>query len=215
MPSIRSALAPVTRIAPTLASTIAFTASKTVSSPPIRITSPPLSARIFATSAMDSTVANRRAAVKTGRMQKRDVFGTPALREHGDERGRRDQDRRDRALPAPLGVPRGRPAQQSSAGDDPRVAVLHDERAVGQLAEPGRRVELRPRARCDAFRMQLGVDLVRATRRRVELVPGGTETDVVLAAAERTRTVTRGERCCLVEEEELRKAPGLHQRPPK
>ena len=60
--------------------------------------------------------------------------------------------------------------------------------------------------------MQQGVDRIRARESGVEPLPDRDKPAVVLAAAEGAGTVPRGEGGCLVEEEELGEAAGLHQR---
>jgi acetyl esterase len=64
----------------------------------------------------------------------------------------------------------------------------------------------------DTLDVELRIDRVRADRSRMDLPPRGAEAPVVLIAAKRARTMTRGEGRCLVEEEELREPPRLEQR---
>ena len=66
----------------------------------------------------------------------------------------------------------------------------------------------------DPLGMELEIDRVRTDRIAVTLSPDVTEADVVLATTEGTRTVTRGERGRLVQEEELGELARLEQRAP-
>ena len=65
--------------------------------------------------------------------------------------------------------------------------------------------------RVDALRVELRVDRVGAALVRMQLEPEGGEAVVVGAPAERARAMPGRERRRLVEKEELREAPGLHQ----
>ena len=143
------ASAPVTRIAPTFASTIALIASNTVASPAIRIRSPPFSARIFATSA----IARLSRFVRHRCQGSRDVEtalppGRQPLCQDGDQRRRRDQLRR--RGPPLAATPRSRLGVQRQdllRRRRPRAAVEQHERAVGQLAERCRCAGVAPGSR--------------------------------------------------------------------
>ena len=73
---------------------------------------------------------------------------------------------------------------------------------------------LRARFGRDALPVKSRIDRVRARVPWMKPRPDREETPVILAAAEGARTVSGGESRSLVEEEELGKAPGLHQRMP-
>src|SRR5918996_2621278 len=111
-------------------------------------------------------------------------------------------------------VARGRPPQQLRAAHEVWLAFLEHERAVGQVVEPGRVMALRARRGLEALAMELVVHRIRAAPLGVKRAPDLDEPVVVGAAAQRARTVARGERGRLVEEEQLREAAGLHQRRP-
>ncbi len=68
------------------------------------------------------------------------------------------------------------------------------------------------RAGIDSLTVELPVDGVRTRLLRMAPSPELPEANVVLAAAESARPVTRRECRCLVEEEELGEASGLQQR---
>src|SRR5215212_7691130 len=74
-------------------------------------------------------------------------------------------------------------------------------------------MELRARPRRDALRVEPSVDRVGAGLACVQPLPARDEAAVVVAPAESAGTVPGGERRRLVEEEELREAPGLLQGP--
>ncbi len=83
----------------------------------------------------------------------------PAGAQDGHERGRRD----DRRLLAggqrhALGVARRRPAGELPAVHEPRLAVAHDDGAVGEPGERRAVVALRARDRVVALAVQLEVD---------------------------------------------------------
>ncbi len=68
-----------------------------------------------------------------------------------------------------------------------------------------------PRPGVDPLGVEVQVDRVGTDRLAMALPPDVTEADVVLAPAERTRAVTRGERGRLVQEEQLREPARLQQ----
>jgi hypothetical protein len=102
--------------------------------------------------------------------------------------------------------------QELVADDEVGLALVEDERAVGQLVDRSLVVELRPGRGSNALSVQLCIDRVRADLAGVELAPDLGEANVVGATAERARAVPSGERRRLVEEEELGEATGLHER---
>ncbi len=66
----------------------------------------------------------------------------------------------------------------------------------------------------EALVVELGIDRVRPVAAGMQLVPQRREPVIVLAPAQRTRTVTGGKRGRLVEEEQLREPARRHQRMP-
>jgi hypothetical protein len=89
---------------------------------------------------------------------------------------------------------------------------VEHERAVGEVVELGFVVALGARAGLDALGVKPPVDRVRADFTGMQLGPELREADVVLPAAERAGPMPGGEGGRLVEEEELREAPGLQER---
>ena len=63
------------------------------------------------------------------------------------------------------------------------LAVLHDERAIGQIEQVRHVVTLRPRIAIHALAVKLGVDRVRAVLAWMKFAPDRDEAVVVLAAA--------------------------------
>src|SRR5262249_58608982 len=104
----------------------------------------------------------------------------------------------------------GRQAEKLIPEQEVRLAADKHESPVWQLVEPGVVEPLLP-GRREPLGMQLGVDRVGAALPGMELAPDLSEANVVLAAAQRTRPVSGGERRRLVEEEQLRELAGLHQ----
>ena len=90
---------------------------------------------------------------------------------------------------------------------------VHTQRAVGKLAEPCFVPATHPGAGSQALGVQLGVDCVGPGLPGMQLTPDLAEAYVVLAPAERAGAVPRGKCGGLVEEEQLREAARLHQRP--
>ena len=124
-------------------------------------------------------------------------------------RPRRRGDARRRSRPASS-------AGSSAAEHEPRLAVVQDERAVGQRRRTATRAAgAHACAGSTRSPWSCSVDRVGAGLARVELAPDRAEAVVVLAPAERARAMPGRERGRLVEEEELREPPGLEQRPPQ
>ena len=92
--------------------------------------------------------------------------------------------------------------------------VVEDERTAGEFLEWRAVMPLRARFGRDALPVKSRIDRVRVRVPWMKPRPDREETPVILAAAEGARTVSGGESRSLVEEEELGKAPGLHQRMP-
>jgi hypothetical protein len=132
----------------------------------------------------------------------------PAEAKHGDERGWRDHlgVRTARSANA-RHIPTRCPREELRAQHEMRGSASQDERTIGEIVERRVVVTLRARVGIDAFQVKLRVDRVGpAGPRELE------ETDVILAATERARTVPGGERRDLVEKEELGEPPRLQQR---
>ena len=90
--------------------------------------------------------------------------------------------------------------------------MLKHEGPVGKVGERCLVQASRTGARVDALDVELGVDRVGAVPAGMQTQPERYESVVVLPPAQGARPVAGGERSCLVEEEELREAAGLHQR---
>ena len=97
--------------------------------------------------------------------------------------------------------------------DEARLVVCEDERAVRELVEQRDVAALAACLPIDPLAMESFVDDICALLAHMELTPEVDEPVVVLAATERARPVTGCERRRLVEEEQLREAARLHERP--
>jgi hypothetical protein len=153
------------------------------------------------------------AITRRGRMQERDERFTVVAQQR-DERGWRD-DARIRASRSPQGlaVAIRRPTKELIADHEPRLAALEYERAVGQLVERGGVETALSRSWRDALPMELRIDRVGSALVFVERGPDFDQEVVVRAAAERAGPMPGRERRRLVQEEELREAARLHERP--
>jgi hypothetical protein len=138
----------------------------------------------------------------------------PAGPEYGDQRRRRQHEcmPSDGSRPA-LGIAAGRPPQQRAAEHQVRSRLEQDERPVRERVERRFMTELRCGTRNETLVLELGVDCVGAHLTGMQSAPEGGEANVVLAATEGAGAVSGGKRSRLVEEEELREAAGLQQRP--
>jgi hypothetical protein len=147
-------------------------------------------------------------------MQQRDQRLTVVAQQR-DERSWRDDPRiRMSRSPQGLAVTIRRPTKELIADHEPRLAALEYERAVGQLVERGGMETALSRSWRDALPMELRIDRVGSALVFVERGPDFDQEVVVRAAAERAGPVPGRERRRLVQEEELREATRLHERPP-
>lgn len=135
-------------------------------------------------------------SASAGRVEKRHR-AVPARAKDLQRRRRRDHVRLARTGYA-IGVPARRPSQQLLAQREPGLAVVQDERAVGQVAHA--------QMRSCALAVEPLVDVIRST-----LADDLHEAVVVLAAALGARPVAGCERGGLVEEEEARIPAGRHR----
>ena len=87
------------------------------------------------------------------------------------------------------------------------LAVVQDERAIGELVEGCFVMTLSLRARRDALGVELRVDRVGSDLAWMQVRPDRREADVVLASAQRARTMTGSERGRFVQEEQLGEPP--------
>ena len=157
----------------------------------------------------------RRIGLSLGGWVKQRNERLPAGAQHGDQRGRRDQQRLPLRAPRPaFRVARRRPSQQLRAEHEVRRVRLEDEGAVGKLVEWRLVAQLPACVRSNALGLELRVDRVGTDLTWVEVLPDRDEPRVVVAAAERTRAMAGGESSRLVEEEQLREAARLQQRAP-
>jgi hypothetical protein len=101
--------------------------------------------------------------------------------------------------------------QQFLPENQHRRPVLEDERSFREVVESRVMEAARATGRVPPFAVQPPVDRVGAAL-TVEVEPQRREPVVVLASALGARAVTGRERRRLVEEEELREAPGTHER---
>ncbi len=104
------------------------------------------------------------------------------------------------------------PVEEPSAPDQPRLAVLDDERSVGQAVVRRGVTTLPARRGIDPLAVQLLVHRVGTVLAWMQRAPDLDEAVVVGSATERTRAVSGCERGRLVEEEQLGEAAGLQQR---
>jgi len=138
----------------------------------------------------------------------------PARVQDRDEGGRCDQERLPQCRAGSVVcVARCGPAQQVWAEHEPGLALEQDERAVGEFVELSFVVALLARAGIDALGVELRVDRVGADLAGVQLAPDRNEALVVLAAAERARTMAGCEGGRFIEEEQLGEAAWLQERP--
>jgi hypothetical protein len=100
------------------------------------------------------------------------------------------------------------------AEHEPCRIRLHDEGPVREIVELDPMEPSIPCPGVDPLGVELEIDCIRTDGLAVPPSPDVTEVDVVLAPAERTGPVTRGERCRLVQEEQLRELARLQQRTP-
>jgi hypothetical protein len=112
-----------------------------------------------------------------------------------------------------LDVSRCGPSKQVCAENEGRTVALEDERAIREVVERCLVVSLFPRSGSDTLNVELRVDRVGSSPAGVELRPQRGEAAVVLSATKCARAVARGEGGRLVEQEELREAAWLQQRP--
>jgi hypothetical protein len=146
-------------------------------------------------------------------MQQRDEWLT-AVAQQLDERGWRDDPRLrpSRSLPGIAVAPR-RPTEKLVAENQPGLAALQHERAVGKFVERGGAENALSRSWRDALPMELRIDRVGSALVVVERRPDFDQEVIVGAAAERAGPVPGREGRRLVEEEELREAARLQKRP--
>ena len=104
------------------------------------------------------------------------------------------------------------PAEKPSAADQPGLAILDDERSIGQVVVRRGVTTLTARRWIDTFAVQLLVDRVGTALAWMQRAPDPDEAVVVGSATERARAMSGCERGRLVEEEELGEAAGLQQR---
>src|SRR5262245_23431530 len=101
-------------------------------------------------------------------MEERDD-GTPVLREHVDERRGCDEARRSAGARSTRRVSGCRPTEDLAAADEPGLALVEDERAVGEIVE-SRIVQASRSIRREPLLVQLRVDVVGP--RRASMVRG-------------------------------------------
>ena len=135
----------------------------------------------------------------------------PSRRQHGNERRRREHSRgasaatsgrRNRRASIGAAPPRGRGRRSRRRPTNAPSGRV----SKGASCRRCRRASPSTRSACSRRRSHR-----RRLVTRMQLVPPGDEAPVVLVAAERTGTMARSERRCLVEEEELREPSRLQQ----
>ena len=104
--------------------------------------------------------------------------------------------------------------QQPHAEHQERLVVGQHERPVGERPERRNVMSLRAGPRVEPLGVQSIVDRIGPVLPRVQLLPDLDEPNVVLATTERARAVPGSERGRLVEEEQFRELPRLHERRP-
>ena len=145
-------------------------------------------------------------------MQQRDERLT-VVAQQLDKRGWSHDPRVHVCGPPGVGIALRRPKEKLLAEHHPGLAVLQHERAIGQVVERGGVKNALSRSRSDAFPMELRIDHVGSALVLVERGPDFEQEFVVGAAAECAGPVPGREGGRLIQEEELREAARLHERP--